>query len=154
MSMQRSGTLPSPEEVRLDAEERALLACRAASDRKALDIVVLDLREVSSITDLFLVCSGQNPRQMQAIAEAIDDHLSGQGVEPLSREGIREGSWILLDYDDLVVHIFSEGAREFYSLERLWAQTPRLNRLAGEPIADSPAGTTPDPLASRTGSAQ
>ena len=64
----------------MDAEERALLACRAASDRKALDIVVLDLREVSSITDLFLVCSGQNPRQMQAIAEAIDDHLSGQGA--------------------------------------------------------------------------
>ncbi len=154
MPMLRSGKLPSPKGVRLDAEERALLACRAASDRKALDIVVLDLREVSSITDLFFVCSGQNPRQMRAIAEAIDDRLSGQGVEPLSREGIREGSWILLDYDDLVVHIFSEDAREFYSLERLWAQAPRLIRIAGEPIADPPAGTPLDPVAARTGSAQ
>lgn len=154
MPMRWGETLPGPEGVGMDAEERALLACRAASERKARDIIVLDLREISSITDLFLICSGQNLRQMQAIAEAIDDHLSGQGVEPLSREGTREGSWILLDYDDLVVHIFSEDAREFYSLERLWARARRLTRLAGAPLPTPPVGTTLEAAASRTGSAQ
>ena len=149
MPTQRSRKLPSPKGIMMDAEERGLLACRAASDRKALDIAVLDLREISSITDLFLVCSGQNPRQMRAIAEEIDNRLSERGVEPLSREGTGEGSWLLLDYDDLVIHIFSEDARLFYDLERLWTQAPRLTRLAGEPIPESQAAGKPSPAAAR-----
>ena len=149
MPTQRSQKLPSPKGIIMDAEERGLLACRAASDRKALDIAVLDLREISSITDLFLVCSGQNPRQMRAIAEEIDNRLSERGVEPLSREGTGEGSWLLLDYDDLVIHIFSENARLFYDLERLWTRAPRLTRLAGEPIAEPLAAGKPKPAAAR-----
>jgi len=149
MPIRRSQKLPGPEGVMMDAEERGLLACRAASDRKALDIAVLDLREISSITDLFLVCSGQNPRQMRAIAEEIDNRLSERGVEPLSREGTGEGCWLLLDYDDLVIHIFSEDARLFYDLERLWTQAPRLTRLAGEPIPAPPAAGKPSPAAAR-----
>ena len=149
MPIRRSLKLPRPKGVTMDAEERGLLACRAASDRKALDIAVLDLREISSITDLFLVCSGQNPRQMRAIAEEIDNRLSERGVEPLSREGTGEGSWLLLDYDDLVIHIFSENARLFYDLERLWTRAPRLTRLAGEPIAEPLAAGKPQPAAAR-----
>ncbi len=149
MPIRRSRKLPGPEGVMMDTEERGLLAYRAASDRKALDIAVLDLREISSITDLFLVCSGQNPRQMRAIAEEIDNRFSERGVEPLSREGTGEGSWLLLDYDDLVIHIFSENARLFYDLERLWTRAPRLTRLAGEPIAEPLAAGKPKPAAAR-----
>lgn len=145
---------PKKEKDRMGAEERALLAYRAATDRKATNLEVLDLKELSSITDIFLFCSGQNPRQMQAIAEAIDERLSEHDVEPLSREGIGGGSWILLDYDDLVVHIFSEETRKFYNLERLWARAPRLTRLAGENIADMRDGTDVGSTAPQTESAQ
>ncbi|MFQ5911845.1 MAG: ribosome silencing factor [Nitrospinota bacterium] len=141
-------------ESRLDAEGRGLLAYQAALDRKANDIVILDLRKISTITDLFLLCTGQNARQMQAIAEAIDERLSECGVEPLSREGTGEGTWILLDYDDLVVHVFSEEARKFYNLERLWARARRLTNLAGETIVDRTEKTRLNPATSRTGSAQ
>jgi len=148
--------LPDPEKQidRMDAEERALVAYRAAAGRKAIDLAVLGLKGLSSITDLFLICSGQNPRQMQAIAEAIDERLSEHDVEPLSREGIGGGTWILLDYDDLVVHIFSEETRKFYNLERLWARAPRLKKLAGEDIVDMRKGTDAGSTASQTESAQ
>jgi ribosome-associated protein len=139
---------------RMGAEDRALLAYRAAVDRKAIDLAVLDLKELSSITDIFLFCSGQNARQMQAIAEAIDERLSEHHVEPLSREGIGGGSWILLDYDDLVVHIFSEETRKFYNLERLWARAPRLKKLAGENLTDMRDEADLGPTASQTESAQ
>lgn len=152
MPLRWDGKSRSRKGARLGGEERGLLAYRAASDRKATDIVVLDLRGISSITDLFLLCSGQNPRQMQAIADAIDEHLAENSVKPLAREGIGEGNWILLDYEDLVVHVFSEEARRFYSLERLWARAPRLTRLAGEPIAEAAEASQADPTASQTGS--
>ncbi len=153
MRTPQDGKLPGRKESRLGAEERGLLACRAALDRKATDIVVLDLRKLSSITDLFFLCSGQNARQMQAIAELIDERLSEHGVEPLSREGTDEGNWILLDYNDLIVHVFSEEARRFYNLERLWARAPRLTQLGGETIEDRKEGMNLDPAATRRGSA-
>lgn len=118
----------------METEQKGLTACQAAIDRKAIDLVVLDLRGISNITDLFLICSGQNFRQMEAIAECIDDRLSNLGIEPLSREGMKEGGWILLDYNDIVVHVFSSEARNFYHLESLWTQAPRLNKLAGRTI--------------------
>lgn len=118
----------------METEQKGLIACQAAVDRKAIDLVVLDLRGISNITDLFLICSGQSFRQMEAIAECIDERLSESGIEPLSREGMKEGGWILLDYDDIVVHVFSSESRGFYNLERLWTQAPRLNKLAGQAI--------------------
>lgn len=135
----------------LDTEQKGLTAYRAALDRKAIDLAVLDLRGISSITDLFLICSGQNLRQMEAIAESIDERLSALGIEPISREGLKEGSWILLDYDDIVIHVFSSEARTFYHLERLWARAPRLDELAGHIITDGPAHDGGQPIALQTG---
>jgi ribosome-associated protein len=96
----------------------------AAADRKAVDLRVLRLAEVSDFTDYFLLCSGTNERQVQAIADAIEERLAALGDKPLHTEGYRGGQWVLLDYADLVVHVFLEERRAFYGLERLWSDAP------------------------------
>jgi ribosome-associated protein len=108
-------------------------AIEAALDKKAQDAVVLDLADVCSFTDYFLICTGTSTRHNQTIAEAIEETLRQDGVRPLHVEGHKEGEWILLDYVDFVVHIFSARAREFYDLERLWRAGKR--RDANELIA-------------------
>jgi ribosome-associated protein len=95
-------------------------AIEAALDKKAQDAVVIELGEICSFTDYFLICTGTSTRHNQTIAEHIEETLKKQGVRPLHLEGLSEGEWILLDYVDFVVHIFSSRAREFYDLERLW----------------------------------
>jgi ribosome-associated protein len=95
-------------------------AIEAALDKKALDSVVLDLGELCSFTDYFLVCTGTSTRHNQSIADNVEETLKRHGVRPLHIEGYNEGEWILMDYVDFVVHIFSARAREFYDLERLW----------------------------------
>ncbi len=95
-------------------------AVRAAQDRKALELDVLDLKGVSSFTDFFLICSGTSTRHIQAISDAILNELEKSGISPTHVEGYSQAEWILLDYLDFVVHIFSERARRFYDLERLW----------------------------------
>jgi ribosome-associated protein len=115
----------------LSAEEKAALMSRIATDRKALDIVVLDMRDASSITDYFLICSGGSERQVRAIADAIDEELGPLGLASLGVEGYREGQWILMDYGDVIVHVFSQETREYYDLERLWANAPKID-LSGE----------------------
>jgi ribosome-associated protein len=95
-------------------------ALEAALDKKALDVVVIDLDDICSFTDHFIICTGTSSRHNQTIAEGIDEKLRKQGVRPLHIEGHKEGEWILLDYIDFVVHIFTAKAREFYDLERLW----------------------------------
>ena len=110
----------------LTAEEKAVLTSRVAADKKAMQVLVLDMRDASSMTDYFLICSGGSERQVQAIADAIDEQLSQSGIASLGVEGYREGHWILMDYGDLIVHIFSGETREFYGLERLWANAPKL----------------------------
>jgi ribosome-associated protein len=95
-------------------------AIEAALDKKAQDAVVIELGEICSFTDYFLICTGTSTRHNQTIAEHIEETLKRQGVRPLHIEGHTEGEWILLDYVDFVVHIFSARAREFYDLERLW----------------------------------
>jgi ribosome-associated protein len=95
-------------------------AVRAAGSKKAHDVRVLDLREVASFADHFLVCHGTNPRQIQAISDAIGGDLAKIGERPVSVEGYQNAEWILMDYGDFLVHIFSEKAREYYALERLW----------------------------------
>jgi ribosome silencing factor RsfS/YbeB/iojap len=98
-----------------------LLTVRAAESKKATDIKVLDLRGVTSFADFFVICTGSNARQVQAISEEVGLQMKQQARElPLSLEGYDQAEWVLLDYGDLLVHIFSPKAREYYDLERLW----------------------------------
>lgn len=97
-----------------------LIAARAAASKKALDVKVLDLRDVTSFADFFVVCSGANPRQIQAVSEEIGLQLKERGEYPLSVEGFENADWILADYGDYLIHVFSEKARAYYDLERLW----------------------------------
>jgi ribosome-associated protein len=96
------------------------MAARRAESKKAIDIRVLDLREVTSFTDYFVVCSVSNPRQGHAICDEIHKGLKEMGELPVSIEGYETAEWILMDYGDFLVHIFSESARSYYDLERLW----------------------------------
>lgn len=95
-------------------------AVLAAASKKAQDIRVLDLREITSFADRFVICHGNNPRQIQAISDAIGENLVNAGERPINIEGYENAEWILMDYGDFLVHIFSEKAREYYALERLW----------------------------------
>jgi ribosome-associated protein len=99
----------------------------AVESKKAEDVVILEMdRNTGAFTDYFILCSGANPRQIQAIADEVDKQLGEIGVRPSSREGYNQAEWILLDYVDFVVHIFSERARKFYDLERLWKSAKKL----------------------------
>lgn len=95
---------------------------RAAQEKKAADIVILDLTGVTSFTDYFVLCSGATSRQTQAIADEVGLQLKKRGELPGSSEGYEQGEWILLDYGDFLVHVFSPKAREYYALERLWRE--------------------------------
>lgn len=97
----------------------------AAQDRKATGLVVLDLKKVGAFTDYFVICSASNPRQVQAIADAIEEALKAQQQRPSLVEGYARAEWILLDYFDFVVHVFSRHARDFYGLDRLWGSATR-----------------------------
>jgi len=99
---------------------------KIASDHKALDIAVLDLRKLTSFTDYFVICSGTSDRQVLAIADAIHHDIKKVGRMPMGEEGMRSGHWALIDYSDVVVHVFYEEMREYYQLERLWHDAPRL----------------------------
>jgi len=101
-------------------------AIAAAEDKKALDLVVLDLRKAAGFTDFFLICSGGNTRQLRAIADGIIEALAATGVKPAHVEGYDRSEWILLDYFDFIVHIFATERRLFYGLERLWGNADRI----------------------------
>jgi ribosome-associated protein len=102
------------------------LAIRAAEDKKAIDLVVLDLQKAAGFTDFFLICSGTNPRQIRAIADGITEALAAEGAKPAHVEGYERSEWILLDYFDFIVHIFAPETRLFYGLERLWGNSERI----------------------------
>ena len=110
------------EGVLLDSGQLARAAVDIASDKKASDVILLDIRDVTTIADYFVICSGNNPRQILAIADAIDEQLGEQGANLLHREGVAESGWILLDFGDVVIHIFGPREREYYRLERLWSE--------------------------------
>ena len=101
-------------------------AIDAAQDRKAADVIVLDLRPAEGFTDYFVIATGQNIRQIHAIADSVRDSLAERGVKPALIEGGEKAGWILLDYFDFIVHIFSPETRSFYALERLWGSAKRF----------------------------
>ena len=108
-----------------------MMALHAASEKKAIDIVVLDLREIASFTDYFFIASGANERQVQAISDEVFETLKKAGTPPARVEGYKSAEWILLDFGDFVFHVFDEKARKFYDLERLWRESKRVE-LPGE----------------------
>jgi len=109
-------------------------AVRAALDKKAMDVVVLDLRHTPAFTDFFLVCSAQNQRQVHAIADAVEDALKAAKLRPSHVEGYDRADWVLMDYFTFIVHIFTPQTRAFYSLERLWGDAVRIE-VSDEPKA-------------------
>ena len=121
--MTRSGI----DESRADA----LVAAAAALDKQASDVAILDVHGHIVITDFFVLASGGSSRQVVTVVDAVEEALRRRGRKPLRREGETEGSWVLLDYGDLVVHVFAEDERGFYDLERLWGDAPRV------PVPDS-----------------
>ncbi len=103
-----------------------LCAIQSAQNKKALDLVILDLRDVASFTDTFLLCSGSSTPQNQAICDEIEIKLKEMNRRPAHVEGYQQAEWILMDYSDFIVHIFSLKSRAFYNLERLWREAPRM----------------------------
>ena len=124
------------------AVELAGVAAEAAADKLATDIIAYDVSEQLVITDVFLLCSAANDRQVRAIVEEIENKLRLASARPVRREGEREGRWVLLDYLDLVIHIQHAEERTFYALERLWKDCPRI--ALAEPVGIGGAAQGPD----------
>jgi ribosome-associated protein len=126
-------------------------AVRAALDKKASEVVVLDLRDTPAFTDFFILCSGQSQRQVKAIADAIEDALRASKIRPSHVEGYERGEWVLMDFFTFIVHVFTPQTRAFYSLERLWGDAQRID------VAEDAAGNVrlpPAPRLPRTSQAE
>lgn len=122
-----------------DARELALVAANAAADKKASDVIVLDVSEQLVITDCFVIASAPNERQVGAIVDSVEEKMRDAGTKPVRREGAREGRWVLLDFVDVVVHVQHAEERVFYGLERLWKDCPRIDFDPG-PVTGEPNG--------------
>lgn len=110
----------------LEGEQIADICVKIASDGKGEDIVVLDVRKMSSFTDYFVILSGRSTRHVQALAESLENELRSKRINTSRAEGLAEGKWVLLDFDDVIVHVFYHEQRDFYDLEGLWHDAPRL----------------------------
>ena len=110
----------------IDSRQRALLCINAALEKKAKEMVVLKVSEISAFADYFIICGGTSDRQVRAVAGAIQESLKKEGLVPLGVEGEAGGRWVLLDYDDVIIHVFLESVRSFYDLERLWSEAPQM----------------------------
>jgi ribosome-associated protein len=108
------------EKLPVTLDNRMLTALTAMSEKKATDIIVLNIGSVASFTEFFIICSGSSSRQVQAISHEVTDKLREQKARPLHIEGEKNAEWVLMDYGDIVIHVFTESARKFYDLERLW----------------------------------
>jgi ribosome-associated protein len=140
----------------LQTRQQVARAVKAIEDKKGEDIAILEMdRSSGAFTDYFVVCSGTNPRQIQAIADDIQKQLAEVGQRPNSVEGYNQAEWVLLDYVDFVLHIFSERARKFYDLERLWKSAQRLKPadLARKPAARKQAAAKSKPAARKKATA-
>jgi len=116
-----------PQAGAIESKEVAVAAARAASAKQASRVVILDVRELIVITDYFVIASGSSDRQVKTILEEVDKALRLLGVRPVRTEGEPEAGWVLLDYIDAVVHVFAEEEREYYDLERLWRDAPKVS---------------------------
>lgn len=125
----------APSRKRIESKDKSLLLAQLMRDRKAQDVVVLDLTKLVSYTDYFVICTGRSDRQVQAIAEHLEKELRDRKMKPRAVEGFSAARWVLMDFEDVVVHIFQKQVREFYDLEGLWSDAPRL-QLPPEPEAD------------------
>jgi len=126
--------------VTMTSKEIALLAIEAASDKKAEDIVTLDVSQLLVVTEYFVIATGRTNIQVRAIADWVEEVLRDKGGEkPIGREGTGEDKWVLLDYGDVVVHVFQPAERDFYRLEKLWSDAPRLEASGkmAPPISDT-----------------
>jgi ribosome-associated protein len=110
----------------MESQDKALLCMKIIKERKAVDPVLFEVGKLSSITDFFLVASGNSSRQVQAISRHISQRMREEGFKPYGIEGVQEGHWVLMDYGDVVIHIFYQPVREFYDLEGLWIEAPRI----------------------------
>jgi len=106
--------------------EKALLCTRFALDKKAYDLELLEVSKLTSVADYFLICTGRSDTQVRAIAQHIEASLATEGIRPLAMEGYPRGQWVLMDYGDVVVHVFYQPIRAFYDLEGLWMRAPRV----------------------------
>lgn len=121
-------------ENKMVSKEKSLLIAHLMQDKKAQDVLILDLRKVASFTDYFVICTGRSDRQVQAIAEHLERELRGLKWRPTAVEGLTAARWVLMDFGDVVAHIFQKQVREFYDLEGLWSDAPRLElSQGGEP---------------------
>ncbi len=110
----------------IDTKAKAIRAAEIAFDKKAERLAVLDVRSLASYTDYFFICHGRSDRQVQAISEAIQMTLKAEGIRPIAVEGAATGQWILMDYEDVVIHVFYEPIRAYYDLDGLWGDAPRV----------------------------
>ncbi|NJD55354.1 MAG: ribosome silencing factor [Nitrospirae bacterium] len=104
----------------MKSRELALTAAEAAFNKKAQDVIILELGDLTVIADYFVICSGESTTQVRTVAEFIEHELSRKGITPIGREGVRHGHWVLLDYGDVIIHVFEKETREYYGLEKLW----------------------------------
>jgi len=125
-TMSETTTTTPGSETNPEGLAKALLCARAAIDKKAENVKILDLSELSGFTDYFLICSGTSDRQVQAIGESISRALDVEGYQILSAEGLQDGRWVLIDFGDVVVHVFLDALRDYYDLENLWKDAPKV----------------------------
>jgi len=115
------------------SKQKVIACARVADSKKAADIVILDIRKLTFLTDYFLICTGFNARQIQTIADEIEKKMAEENIVLLGEEGYQQASWVLLDYGDFVVHIFDPGARKTYDLELLWGDAPKIDWRQASP---------------------
>lgn len=127
--------MPGSDETHAESREVAVTAARAAAAKQATDVTILDVQGLIVITDYFVIASGQTDRQVKTIVEEVEKAVRDLGQKPVRREGEADSRWVLLDYVDVVVHVFAEEEREYYDLERLWRDAPRIRWNGSEHAA-------------------
>jgi ribosome-associated protein len=110
----------------MEAQDKALLCMKIIKERKAIDPVLFEVGKLTSIADFFLIASGHSSRQVQAISRHVSERMREEGFKPYGVEGVQEGHWVLMDYGDVVIHLFYQPVREIYDLEGLWIEAPRI----------------------------
>lgn len=119
-------TSPTKQQLTATSLERACLAAYVAAENKGRDVLVLDMRGITPLYDFFVLATGASRRQIHTITEEIDDALHGQGDRRLSVEGYEASKWVVQDYGDVIVHVFDDSTRQYYAIEELWADAPRV----------------------------